>query len=501
MDAEADPGEMTPTAVDSLDRPEAGARAIRGGVIRGLGYGANILLVTAAVPLMTRHLGVVDFGRYVTASSIVMIVAGITEFGLSGVATREYALADATQRRRLLANLITLRTVLTVLGLGIAYLLMLAGDYPNSVLLGVLIVGLGLILLNAQQTFSLALTASLSWGLYTAFELVNTVVVAGGTVLLVLIGAGLIPFFYISVISSLAALVVTVLVLRGQIVRRLQFDFRYWLQMFRESIPYGAATTVGVLYFRVALIVVSVASSATQTGYYSTAFKVVEVLAGTAFLMSGTAFPIFARAGRHDHERLRYGTERLTDTALIVGVYLSLSLVISAPFVIEVIAGGSFKPAVPVLRLQGLTLIATFLGATWGFALLSLRQNRLLLGSNALALVVAIGLSAVLVPSFGAQGAAIGTAATEFVLAGAYWLSLARGRAHIRPSLALLPKVIAAAAVAVVVLLLPVPNVLQWAIGSAIYLALLALLRAYPPEIMHALLRREHPPSPQPSSV
>ena len=494
-------GAGTDANVDPLDRPEAGARAIRGGVIRGLGYAVNILLVAAAVPLMTRHLGPADFGRFVTASSVVMIVAGITDFGLSGVGTREYAVAGAADRRRLLANLIGLRTAATVAGLAVAYLFMLAGGYPSVVLAGVLISGLGLILLNTQQTYALALAASLRWGLSTFFELTNTLVVAGGTVLLVLIGAGLLPFYYISVISSLAALVATVLVLRGEIVVRPRLDLAYWWRMLRESIPYGAATTVGILYFRVALIAVSAISGATQTGYYSTAFKVVEVLGGTAFLLSGTAFPIFARAGRDDHQRLRYGTDRVTETAMIVGVYLALSLLISAPFVIQVLGGPSYKPAVAVLRLQGFSLVATFVGATWGFTLLSLREHRRLLGSNALALLVAIVLSVVLVPSLGARGAAIATAATEFVLAGAYWWSLSRSRARMRPSLVLLPKVLLAGGAAILVLLLPLPSVAQWAIATVIYLLLLAATRAYPPEILQALLRRERGSEPQASSA
>jgi O-antigen/teichoic acid export membrane protein len=490
MNSEPDgaPGEEV---VDPLDRPEAGGRAIRGGVIRALGYAVNILLVAAAVPLMTRHLGPADFGRFVTASSVVMIVAGITDFGLSGVGTREYAVAGAADRRRLIANLIGLRTVATVAGLAVAYLFMLAGGYSGVVLAGVLISGLGLILLNTQQTYALALAASLRWGLSTFFELTNTLVVAGGTVLLVLIGAGLLPFYYISVISSLAALVATVIVLRREIVVRPRLDMGYWWRMLRESIPYGAATTVGILYFRVALIAVSAISGATQTGYYSTAFKVVEVLGGTAFLMSGTAFPIFARAGRHDHERLRYGTDRVTETGMIVGVYLALSLLISAPFVIEVLGGASYKPAVTVLRLQGFSLVATFLGATWGFTLLSLREHRRLLVANAVALVVAIGLSMVLVPGLGARGAAIATVATEFVLAAAYWFSLIHSRAQIRPSLVLLPRVLVAAGAATLVLLLSLPSIAQWAIGTVVYFLLLGALRAYPPEILQAILRRD----------
>src|ERR1700685_829014 len=126
----------TEATVDPLDSPDAGARMIRGGVIRGIAYAVNILLITATVPLMTRHLGVVDFGRFVTASSIVMIVAGVTEFGLSGIGTREYALASGEGRRRLLSNLLGLRTALTVAGLAVATLLMVLGGYPKVEVLG-----------------------------------------------------------------------------------------------------------------------------------------------------------------------------------------------------------------------------------------------------------------------------------------------------------------------------------------------------------------------------
>jgi O-antigen/teichoic acid export membrane protein len=483
-------------SLDPLDRPEAGAKAIRGGAIRAVAFVVNTLLITAIVPLMTRHLGVGDFGRFVTASSIVMIVAGITEFGLSGVGTREYALAGAADRRRLLGNLLALRTLLTLVGLAIAFVLMAVAGYPRVVLAGMLLVGVGLILLNAQQTLALVLTASLRWGLYSAFEMVNTIVIFGGTILLVAVGARLLPFFYISALSSLAILVATLIGLRAHVVRP-RFDIGEWRRMLRDSLPYAAAATVGILYFRIALIVVSLGSSAAQTGYYSTSFKIVEVISGFAFLIASSAFPIFARAGRDDHERLRYGSARVGDTAMIVGVYLALSLVIAAPFVILVIGGHAYRPAVPVLRVQAITLVATFLLATWSYALLSLREHKRLLQSNGFALAVSIVLSLVLVPRLAAQGAAIATAATEFVLAAAYWVSLSRSRAGMRPSLALLPKVLLAAAAAeALALLVPLSSIALWAIGSLVYVLLLLAMRAFPPELVHALLRRDRPAAP-----
>jgi hypothetical protein len=66
-----------------------------------------------------------------------------------------------------------------------------------------------------------------------------------------------------------------------------------------------------------------------------------------------------------------------------------------------------------------------------------------------------------------------------------------------RPSLALLPKVLLAAAAAeAFALLVPLPSLALWAIGSLVYVLLLLAMRAFPPELVHALLRRDKPAAP-----
>ena len=486
------PAGGAPAPVDVLDRADAGARVIRGGVVRGVTYAVTIGLTGAIVPLMTRHLGVADFGRFVTASSVVMIVAGVTEFGLSGIGTREYALASAGGRRAPLANLLGLRSVLTIAGLAVATLLMTVAGYREVVILGMLVSGLGLMLLNVQQTYAIALTAQLSWGIASLFELVNSVVVAAATVALVIVGAHLLPFFFVSVVSSAAALLAAVIYLRREISLLPRFDVTAWVALARDTLPYAAAATVGILYPRVGLIVVSLLSDAHQTGYYSTAFKVVEVLGGTSGLIAGSAFPVFARAGRDDHERLRYAMGKVSDTALIAGAYLTLSMVVAAPFVIEVLGGRTFAAAVPVLRLQALALLGGFLAATWSYVLLSLRMHATLLRVTAAALVVSIALSVALVPTFGAKGASIASVVAEFVVATGYVLALIRRTANMRPGFALVPRVALAAGAALSALALPLPSVAQWAIASVVYLGLLALLRAFPQELLDVIRRRQN---------
>lgn len=463
---------------------------IRGGAIRGIVYGATIVLTGATVPLMTRHLGVTDFGRFVTASTIVTIVAGVTELGLSGIGTREYALAAPDERHGLLANLLGLRTVLTLIGLAIATPLMVLGDYPRVVVAGMLVSGAGLMLLNVQQTYSISLTAQLNWGIASLFELINTIVVAAGTVALVLVGGKLFTFFFVSVVSSAAALLASVIYLRGRVALWPRFDLDRWRLLVRDTLPYSAAVMVGILYPRVGLIAVSAVSNGEQTGYYSTAFKIVEVIGGTSGLIASSAFPIFARAGRDDHERLRYAVARVSDTVLIAGAYITLSLVVAAPFIIEVIGGSGFALAVPVLRLQALALLAGFLGTTWSYTLLSLRMHGALLRVTLAGLVVAVVLSAALVPSLGAEGASLAAAISEFMVACGYLFALLRSHRHLRPPVSSFLRVGVASGIAIGVLVLPLPSLALWAIASVIFVALLLALRVFPPELFEVLASR-----------
>ncbi len=476
-------------APDVLDRPEAGARAIRGGVIRTIAYYTGLVLAGLAVPLLTRHLGPVDFGRFVTASTIVMIVAGITEFGITAVATRDYVHAPPGERQALLASVLGLRTVLTLIGLAIAAAFMVLGHYPGVEVVGMLISGLGLVLLNTEQTYAIVLNADLRWGTSAVFDLIRSAVVGAATFTLVVVGAQLLSFFWVSVVSSGAALIAAGWYLRRRVSLLPRLNTAHWRQMTRDTLPYAVATTVGILYPRIGLLAVSLISNSFQTGYYSTAYKVVEVLGATTGLIAGTAFPIFARAARDDHERLGYATSKVTDTSLIAGVYIALSLIVTAPLAIRVLGGPGYGPAAPVLQIQALALLAGFLATTWSQTLLSLRMHGAILRASGVALLLAIVLSAALVPALGARGAAIASAVAEAVVAGGYLLALARAHPQLRPRLAIAPRLLLVTAIAAVpCLLLPLPSVVLWAIGSLVFAVGVWVLGVLPEELIDALL-------------
>ena len=473
-----------------LDTGEAGGKAIRGGTLRMAAYVVQLGLSLISVPLMVRHLGVADYGRFVTVSAIIFIIGGVTEAGLTNLGLRQYAQLDGEPRERYLRTLAGLRLTLTGAGVAVAVLATWATGAERTVVLGVGITGLGLFLALSQQTYAIPLSGQLRLGWVSGLDLIRQLVLTSGVVVLVLVGASLVPFFWTSVLAGAVLLVLTVLVLRRETSLKPVVDLRAWREILREVLPYALAAAVGLIYFRLAVILMSYLASEQEAGIYGTAFRIVEVVGVIPWIAVSSGFPILARAARDDAERLRYALQRLFEVSTTVGGGFAVAIALGAPFAIDVVAGEGFEDAYPVLRLLGLALVTSFLVATWSFALLSLKAHRALLVSNAIAAVATAAGVVALEPFLGAQGAAIATVAGEAVLAGAYLFALRRAEPLLMPGLSVVAKTLLAGGVAMLALLLDWHPVLLTAVGLTAYGAVLLVTRAVPPELLHALRKR-----------
>jgi O-antigen/teichoic acid export membrane protein len=482
-------GPEAPT--DVLDTVQAGSIVIRGSAIRTVGYVAGILFSLASVPLLVRHLGVVRFGEYVLVTSLVAVAGGLTEGGLGAIAVREYAVQTGAQRDLLLRNLLGLRLVLTLLGSAGAIAFAFAAGYDRTLVLGTGLAGLGLLLLTTQNLLSASLLGALRFGWITVVELLRQIATVGLIVVLVAAGAGLLPFFAVSIPAGLLALALTGALIRSAMPFRPAFHLGEWRRLLRGVFVYAAATATYVAYFRMAIIAMSLITSKLETGYFATSFRILEVFVAIPALLVGAVFPVLARAARDDLERLRYGVSRVFEISVLVGVWFALAIVLGAEFMIEFVAGEQSRPSVAVLQIQGPAIVATFVAMACGFPLLALRRHRALLLSNLLALVTGAILIALLVPPFEARGAAVATVGAEVALALSQAIFLIRARSDIRLPLGFIPPVLLATGLAALVILVPgLHGLARVAIATAVYFGVLALLGRIPPEARDALLRR-----------
>jgi O-antigen/teichoic acid export membrane protein len=477
-----------PPTPDILDTAEAGPKAIRGGALRTIGYGVSLALSLIAVPFMIRHLGVVDYGYFVTVTSIVFIIGGVTEAGLTYVGISEVSKLDGAERERYLRNLVGLRFALTVPGIAIAVGLTAVTGADAPIVYGTAIAGLGLLLALTQQTYMIPLNAQLRLGWVTVLEVLKQASLSFFYLLFVVIGGTLVDFFWATVLAGVVMIVATLLLVRQHGSLQPRFDVSTWRRVLVDTLPYAVATAVGLIYFRIVVVLMSYIATPHETGIFSAAFRIAEVVAAMAWVVVSSAFPILARAARDDEERLAYGLERVFEVSLLVGTGIALGLAVGAPFAIQVVAGPGFDGSVSVLQIQSLALITSFLLATWALALLALKRYREVLIANLIAAVVSIVGTLVLVPPLGARGGAIAIVAAEATLVAASVYLLHRASPALTPSPAIIPKVVLAAAAAVGVALAAssLPSLVLSILAVLVFAAVAVLTRAVPTEAIEA---------------
>jgi O-antigen/teichoic acid export membrane protein len=476
---------------DLLGTSAAGPAALRGSVLRTAAYVVGILLSLISAPLLVRHLGVADFGRYVSALSLVTIVSGFTEGGLNSIVLREFATLSGARRRQMMRSAVGMRIVLTLLGVGAVVAFAAIAGYGTTLVLGTLLAGIGLVLQLLQSLLSVTLQAELRFGWASAAELVRQVVNVALLVGLLLAGAGVLSLLAVAIPASAVSLLFTLPLVLGRTSLRPSFHLGRWWHLLRETVPWAVISAVNVVYFRVSIVLMSVVAGAVQTGYFATSFRVTEVLVGIPGLVIGAAFPILARAQRDDRARFDYASGRIFELALLAGVWLVLCLEVGAEFAIHVLAAHKADPAIVVLRIQGAAVLATFVAVACGFPLLTLRRYRAVLLSNLLALAISASLTLALAPSLGARGAALATLIAEFGLALSQAVMLRRAAGGIVLPLTTVGAAAAAGGAAVTVgVLLPVHPLIGIVVASAVYFGVLQLLGRFPPEVAEILSAR-----------
>jgi O-antigen/teichoic acid export membrane protein len=475
-------------AGDILSTSAAGPAAARGGGLRVGGYIVGALFSVISAALLTRHLGVVRFGEYVTALSLVAIVGALSDLGLTAVGVRELSTRQPDERWPLARDLLGLRITLTLVG-SVAIVAIAWLAYSPTLAAGVALACVGLLLQATQDNFALPLLVGLRLGMVSALELSRQLLSTVFTIVLVLAGAALVPFLGVSIPVGLIVLVATALLVRNTRALTPTFSFARWRKFVRPMFPYSAAVAASSLYLRVSIILVSLLGTAAQLGYFSLSFRIVEVLTPVPALLAGSALPIFAHTVRgDDHDRLGYALGRVFEVALIAGAWVAVSIAVGAPLALAIVGGPRFAPAAPVLAVQGVGLGAMFVSLVWANGLLGLGLYRQILASSLIGLMLTAALVAALVPIDGAQGAAIGTSTGEIVLAIMQCVLVVRRRPLLRPSLRIVPGVALATALGLTPLALtPIPVIVRLVISTALFAGVLLITRAYPRELLDLL--------------
>lgn len=434
---------------------------VRASGVMALLYAGSTALSFAVGVVLARLLGASGFGTYALAMTTATLVGLITEFGLPTLAMREAGVARASGEWSLLRGLLrwsdrAIVAVSLVLAVGTWSVLAATSATANSAYLAAMLWGVVLVPLTAASKLRASVLLALDHvasGQFAAMILRPLVFVA---LCLLLAWRG--PAFtaplamMAQVVGAFAALIVVqALYLRHRprllIEARPTYAVRGWMA---ACLPMGVTEGLRLLQGQLALLLTGWLATAAAAGVYRVADAVLQVPTIVASIVATAATPMFGRLYKQGD---RAEIERIAVLAAVIMlggmIVLGAPLALAAPWLIPALFGPEFAASAPVCLILWIGLTATYaLGLPHSIANMTGHQ---VLSTHSFLIVVAInfGGGCLLVPRFGAAGAAVAMACGSF--AGIAWCAWRLSRATgCNPTLInrAAPAIIAAAATA-----------------------------------------------------
>lgn len=375
---------------------------------------------------LARGVGTTSYGEYGFAAALAIVLTPIADLGLTPYLTREVArdrsVAEGALRTIFLTKaLTTLVVLLAVFGVAAA-----TTDSKTTIAVVGLIVVAGM----ADGTSLLVygyFGGRERMGLEAAATAAQGCALALGAVPIILLTHSVVAVAAWVLAVSLAKLAVSLERLRRGLSRAAHHarEAVAW----RTVLAFGLTAVSVMVYLRADSVMVGWLLSKRHVGWYAAAYTLLLGLQIAPYMVARALIPVFARTHAAGERAAYESAWHLGVRAvLLIALPLSLAMTLLAGPVIRLFFGGPFHPAAAVLAILVWSSPLAALNTIAFGALRGAGEDRWLTSVSTAGAVMNVGLNLWAIPTFGIDGAAGVTVATETaVLATLTGLAIARG--------------------------------------------------------------------------
>lgn len=446
-------------------------------------------LITTAISVvmlsvLARYLGVAGFGDYSTALAFVGFVAILADMGLYTIAVREVSKQEKDEKY-ILSNIFTLRIVLASLFLCIAPTIgFLIPVYTYDVKIGILIASIGSFFVLLDQIFVGVFQAHLKMHIRAWTE-----VVARTALLLMVLyfawqGFPLIYFFIAQGIAHGLQALLSWRLSRRIISFGLAFDIEYWKKTLYEALPLGIVIALGMVYFKVDSVMLSLMTNSETVGIYTAPYKVLEVLILFPAIFMNSVFPVISRYVQQKDDRFDASFQKSFDFMSLFAFPILVGVLLAAKGIIHLIVGEAFVGSVQVLQVLIFAVFIIFFGTVFGNFIVAAGDQKKLVPIYITSAILNIVINYALIPHYSYLGAAFATVITEVFVCVAAFIFLYR---KYRFSLSMLYSLKAALSAVVMGAVIMVTG-----LESLSLMIVVAILVYGASAVLFGLVRREH---------
>jgi len=379
-----------------------------------------ILIIYAA-----RYLGDVNFGKYSFALAFTSIFIVLSNLGLRNLTVREVA-REKELSSKYLSNVSCIKLILSLITFSVIMIAIKLMDYPHDTTMAVYIMGFALILTSFSDFFRSIIRAFERM----EYEAIANIIASSIIVILGLFvlfsGYGLLEFVSIYVVGSVFTFLFTLSIVIKKFAKpKFAIDPKFCGQTLKKALPFGLIGILGIIHFRIDIVMLSMMKGDAVVGWYSAAYRLTESLTFIASMFTISLYPVMSRFFISSENALKTSYEKSVKYLFCLGLPIAVGTTLLSDKIILLLYGEPFLNSIIALQILIWATLFMFLNYPLGTVLVSINRERLSLFNGSMCVIINITLNLLLIPKFSYVGASIATVVTEatLFLLGYYFIS------------------------------------------------------------------------------
>jgi O-antigen/teichoic acid export membrane protein len=390
-------------------------------------------VVTTAISLviigaLTRYLGVNGFGEYTTIFAYVSFAGVLADLGFFWIMVREIS-KDETQIQKIVNNTMTLRGLIGLCVFIIGFLVsLLIPQYSFQIKMGIGVISLAWLWTTLNSTYVGVFQTKMEMYKATLSEVIGRIVIFGLVMIFINLHYSLVGIMFAYVIGNIINFVTSVILGQKHLKFALAFDFALWKKMFVDALPMGIVLLLGLIYFKIDAVMLSLMKGSTEVGIYGAPYKILEIMLLVPTIFMGNIFPILTKYINDKDSRVNLTIQKAFDFLTMLSFPIIVGTILLSTQIIRFVAGEEFVsahtlnifniPANSALVLQILIVAVglSFISVIFNNTVISLGKQRELIKPYLVLVLVNILLNLILIPKISYIGSSVSTVITELLV-------------------------------------------------------------------------------------
>lgn len=394
-------------------------RLLHNRVVKNAGWliGGKVLqmLINLFVGLITaRYLGPSNYGLINYAAAYTAFFASICTLGINSVIVKEFV-DNPDQDGTIIGTSLVLRAIssflsaLTIIGIS---LVVDAGE-PTTIIV-VVLSSVG-VLFQIFETFNYWFQSKLQSRTTAIATLIAYIITSAYKVILLVLQKSVIYFAFATSVDYICLAVILYICYKKNSGSKLGFSKSYAKSLLKKSCHFILPGLMVAIYGQTDKIMLKHMISDAEIGYYSTAITICNMWCFVLSAIIDSLYPPIMEAFNRDKADFDKKNKILYAIVFYVSVFVSLIFTFLSKYIVGLLYGDAYLPAVAPLRIVTWYTAFSYLGVARNAWIVCTNKQKYLKYIYLSAAIANVVLNLLFIPSFGASGAAIASLISQII--------------------------------------------------------------------------------------